>query len=89
VIHSHLAEEPQKVYEINPVIPEQLSDIIVKLLLKQPEKRYQSAAGLLADLLRCRDDYAALGMINKFQSVCVIGPKGVFLFPNGRTLCGI
>ncbi|MDD1607388.1 MAG: AAA family ATPase [Methylococcaceae bacterium] len=66
LIHSHLAEEAPKVYEINPVIPEQLSDIIVKLLLKQPEKRYQSAAGLLADLLRCRDDYAALGMINKF-----------------------
>ncbi|MCX7067554.1 MAG: AAA family ATPase [Methylococcales bacterium] len=66
LIHSHLAEEAPKVHEINPVIPEQLSDIIVKLVLKQPEKRYQSAAGLLADLLRCRDDYAATGIVSKF-----------------------
>jgi predicted ATPase/signal transduction histidine kinase len=66
LIHSHLAEEAPKACEINPSIPEQLSDIIVKLMLKQPEKRYQSAAGLLADLLRCRDDYVAIGEIRKF-----------------------
>ena len=66
LIHSHLAEEAPKVHEINPIIPEQLNDIIVKLLLKQQEKRYQSAAGLLADLLRCRDDYVARGEIGKF-----------------------
>jgi serine/threonine protein kinase len=66
LIHSHLAEEAPKVHEINPLIPEQLSDIIVKLVLKQPEKRYQSASGLLADLLRCRDDYAATGSVTKF-----------------------
>ncbi len=66
LIHSHLAEEAPKVHEINPNIPEQLSDIIVKLVLKQPEKRYQSAAGLLADLLRCRGDYMATGIVRSF-----------------------
>ncbi len=66
LIHSHLAEEAHKVHEINVSIPEQLSDIIVKLVLKHPEKRYQSAAGLLADLLRCRDDYVATGTVRKF-----------------------
>lgn len=66
LIHSHLAEEAPKVYEINPDIPRQLGEIIAKLTLKQPEKRYQSAAGLLADLLRCRDEYAASGTISYF-----------------------
>lgn len=66
LIHSHLAEEAPRVHEINPKIPRQLSEIIAKLTLKQPEKRYQSAAGLLADLIRCRDEYAASGTISDF-----------------------
>ncbi len=66
LIHSHLAEEAPKVHESNPAIPRQLSKIIAKLVFKQPEKRYQSAAGLLADLIRCRDDYNATGAIAEF-----------------------
>ncbi|MEE7626202.1 AAA family ATPase [Methylobacter sp. Wu8] len=66
LIHSHLAEEPPKVHESNAKIPEQLSKIIAKLTFKQPEKRYQSAAGLLADLIRCHEDYAATGAIADF-----------------------
>jgi predicted ATPase/C4-dicarboxylate-specific signal transduction histidine kinase len=66
LIHSHLAEEAPKVHESNAQIPPQLSKIIAKLAFKQPEKRYQSAAGLLADLIRCRDDYSATGAIADF-----------------------
>lgn len=66
LIHSHLAAETPKAHEINAAVPEQLSDIIVKLTLKQPEKRYQSAAGLLADLIHCRDDYLATGTVKSF-----------------------
>ena len=66
LIHSHLAEEAPEAHENNPQIPRQLSKIIAKLMFKQPEKRYQSAAGLLADLIRCRDDYTATGAIADF-----------------------
>jgi len=66
LIHSHLAEEAPKAHEINPEIPRELGEIIARLTLKQPEKRYQSAAGLLADLLRCRDEYATSGAIADF-----------------------
>lgn len=66
LIHSHLAEEAPKLHESNPDIPPVLSGIVAKLLLKQPEKRYQSSRGLLADLVRCRDEYAATGAIRKF-----------------------
>ncbi|MDL2124453.1 MAG: AAA family ATPase [Deltaproteobacteria bacterium] len=66
LIHSHLAEEALPVNELNPVIPSIVGKIIAKQMLKQPEKRYQSATGLLADLMRCRDEYAARGAISEF-----------------------
>ncbi len=57
LIHSHLAEEAPLVTELNPEVPIILSKIIGKLLLKQPEKRYQGGRGLLMDLLRFRSEY--------------------------------
>ncbi|MEA2082841.1 MAG: AAA family ATPase [Thermodesulfobacteriota bacterium] len=66
LIHSHLAEEAHLVHEINPEIPSILSKIVAKLTMKQPENRYQSSSGLLADLIRCRDEYTATGLIRKF-----------------------
>ena len=66
LIHSHLAEEAPYVHELNPGIPIVLSKIVSKLMLKAPEKRYQSSSGLLADLVRCRDEYTAIGSIHEF-----------------------
>ncbi|MBI2865494.1 MAG: AAA family ATPase [Chloroflexi bacterium] len=66
LIHSHLAEEAPKVHELNPDVPEALSRIVARLMLKEPEKRYQSASGLLADLERCRDEYRETGTIREF-----------------------
>ncbi|WP_434150903.1 AAA family ATPase [Methylocaldum gracile subsp. desertum] len=66
LIHSHLAEETPRVNQLKPQIPQALADIIAKLTVKQPEKRYQSTAGLLADLIRCKDEYAATGSVSAF-----------------------
>ncbi len=71
LIHSHLAEESPEVSQVNPKIPIMLSKIVAKLILKQPEKRYQSAAGLLADLVQCRNEYLNKGKIPEF-------PLGVY-----------
>lgn len=49
-VHAHMAQKPQPPGEINPSVPPALSGIILKLLAKTPEERYQSAAGLLWDL---------------------------------------
>ncbi|PZN75667.1 MAG: hypothetical protein DM484_18245 [Candidatus Methylumidiphilus alinenensis] len=67
LIHSHLAEIEPVAHECNPSVPSQISEIIAKLLSKSPERRYQSAGGLLADLLRCRDEYLATNAIIPFQ----------------------
>ncbi|MDP3042465.1 MAG: AAA family ATPase [Candidatus Omnitrophota bacterium] len=59
LIHSHLAQEAAAVKQMNSEVPEMLSKLVAMLILKQPEKRYQSAIGLLADLTQCRNDYLA------------------------------
>jgi predicted ATPase/signal transduction histidine kinase/GAF domain-containing protein len=50
VVHFHLAVEAIPPERINPSVPPVLSDLILKLLAKAPEDRYQTAAGLWADL---------------------------------------
>lgn len=50
LIHQHIAQQPIPPYEINPTIPVALSTVIMKLLMKNAEDRYQTASGLKADL---------------------------------------
>jgi PAS domain S-box-containing protein len=52
LIHAHLARRPVDPQRLRPELPTALSAIVMKLLEKAPERRYQSAAGLLADLER-------------------------------------
>ena len=53
LVHSHIAKQPIYPHVINSEIPEPVSDIVMKLLAKTPEDRYQSAWGLIADLQEC------------------------------------
>ncbi len=49
-IHCHIAKTPQFPAQLNPEIPLVLSDLVMKLLNKNAEDRYQSALGLKNDL---------------------------------------
>lgn len=53
IVHSHIAKEPAPPHSVNPDIPKTVSDIVVKLLSKTPDGRYQSASGLRRDLSDC------------------------------------
>ncbi len=66
LIHAHLAREAVEVRELDASIPGSLSKIVAKLLLKEPEKRYQSSHSLLSDLLHCRDEFEATGTVGEF-----------------------
>ena len=50
LIHQHVAKLPPPPRTVNPSIPPILENIVAKLIRKAPQERYQTAAGLLADL---------------------------------------
>ena len=54
LIHDHLARVPVPPAEVNPALPAPLSEIILHLLEKEPDNRYQTADGLVHDLERWR-----------------------------------
>lgn len=58
LVHSHLALSPKPLTELRPEIPDIVSDVVLKLLAKDAENRYQSAFGLQADLIRILEAYA-------------------------------
>ncbi len=53
LIYSHIAKTPICPKEINLELPATISDIIMKLMSKTAEERYQSAFGLKKDLEHC------------------------------------
>ncbi|MDO9067520.1 MAG: ATP-binding sensor histidine kinase [Deltaproteobacteria bacterium] len=65
-VHCHIARPPQQPYQVNQDIPEALSAIIIKLMAKTPEERYQSAHGLVADLEMCQEQLESKGAITFF-----------------------
>lgn len=64
--HCHLAKQPRSPAAIVPLLPAGLAAIVVKLLAKQVEERYQSAHGLMSDLEHCRQEWTAQGDIATF-----------------------
>ncbi|QKQ25631.1 serine/threonine protein kinase [Candidatus Reidiella endopervernicosa] len=65
-VHSHISRLPPAPHEISPELPEVLSAIVLKLLDKSPDVRYQSAEGLIDDLTRCADELATTGRVEPF-----------------------
>ncbi|HEY0792455.1 MAG TPA: AAA family ATPase [Chthoniobacterales bacterium] len=65
-VHCHLARLPTPPHERLETIPEVVSELIMKLLAKAPEDRYQTAAGVEADLRRCLAAWEAHGRIEPF-----------------------
>ena len=65
-IHCHIAKQPATPEKWRKEVPPALSHIVLKLLAKTPEERYQTAVGLEADLKRCFEELASLGNIKAF-----------------------
>jgi predicted ATPase/signal transduction histidine kinase/ActR/RegA family two-component response regulator len=65
-VHCHIARQPVPPDERTVGIPRALSLITMKLLAKTAEERYQTAAGLEADLQRCLAEWECDGRINPF-----------------------
>jgi PAS domain S-box-containing protein len=65
-VHCHIARQPAPPGERLKNLPGSVSAILVKLLAKAAEERYQTAAGLASDLRRCLSDWENQGRIDEF-----------------------
>ena len=66
LIHSHIARIPPPPREIRSSIPRTLERIIMKLMDKKSDQRYQSGYGLLEDLEKCSKSLEEHGDIQDF-----------------------
>src|SRR4028119_1492760 len=74
LVHCHIAKQPVPPHQVNPEIPQIISDIALKLMAKTAEDRYQSACGIKADLEKCLNQLQTKGKIESFplgsQDIC-------------------
>lgn len=80
MIHAHLTRIPKPPHQVDPEIPVAISDIVMKLLAKNAEDRYQSALGLKADLETCLMQLRERGTIASF-TVGSLDRAGQLLIP--------
>jgi PAS domain S-box-containing protein len=67
LIHCHVARQPAMPEQRWKDVPAAVSAIILKLLAKTAEERYQTAAGVEADLGRCLTEWEARGHVDTFE----------------------
>lgn len=66
LMHAHLARQPTPPEQLVPDLPQPLSAIVMKLIAKNAEDRYQSAYGLKADLEECQRRWQTTRRIDPF-----------------------
>ena len=67
LVHCHIAKTPQPVCDVAPNVPPVLSDIVMMLMTKDAENRYQSAFGVKWDLEQCLLQLEATDVIEAFE----------------------
>jgi PAS domain S-box-containing protein len=65
-VHCHIARQPVPPHERAVGVPAPLSAIVMKLVAKTAEERYQTAAGVEADLRRCQAERESHARIDPF-----------------------
>ncbi|MEH2256758.1 AAA family ATPase [Nostoc sp.] len=73
LVHCHIAKQPNQFkiqnskFKNEEPIPQVLCEIVMKLMAKNAEERYQSALGLKLDLEKCLSQLQEIGSIKSFQ----------------------
>ncbi|HEX3764422.1 MAG TPA: ATP-binding sensor histidine kinase [Kofleriaceae bacterium] len=65
-VHCHIARIPHPPSELIASVPPIVSAIVMKLLAKMPEERYQTAHGVAADFTRCFTQWHRRGTVDRF-----------------------
>ncbi|NET06815.1 MAG: AAA family ATPase [Symploca sp. SIO2B6] len=67
LVHCHIAKVPPAIITHQQSTPQAIADIVIKLMAKNAEDRYQSAEGLKADLETCLNQLEQTGNIVCFS----------------------
>jgi predicted ATPase/signal transduction histidine kinase len=78
-VHCHIARKPVPPSERLPSVPAPVSRIIMKLLAKAADERYQSAAGVEYDLRRCVAEWEVRGRLDEFRMGQHDAPNRLFI----------
>jgi histidine kinase len=86
-VHCHIAKNPPSIRSKRPDIPVVVENIILKLMSKKAEDRYNSISGLVWDLEKCRNQISQTGKVENFTlGICDV--SAIFHIPQklyGRT----
>ncbi|MGK3993466.1 trifunctional serine/threonine-protein kinase/ATP-binding protein/sensor histidine kinase [Sorangium sp. So ce1024] len=66
LVHAHIARQPTSPRAVNAAVPEVVADIVLKLMAKSADDRYQSARGIRADLTGCLEQLRQRGTVAAF-----------------------
>ncbi len=67
LVQGHLAAAPDAPDKLRPSVPRALSDVVLKLLARHAEDRYQSTEGLVSDLNECLGHLVEGATLTDFQ----------------------
>ena len=67
LIHAHIAKTPIQPKSIVSSVPDAFNEIVLKLMSKNAEERYQSDSGILYDLKKCEEEWKKKEKIDAFQ----------------------
>ena len=67
LIYAHIATPPTAPSDVSSGVPRVLSAIVLKLMAKNAEDRYQSALGLKTDLEECLRQWRDSGVVQRFD----------------------
>ncbi len=82
LVHAHIARLPPDPALLRPELPDAIGQLLLKLLRKDPEERYQSARALHADLRECQAQLAQRGDIDPDFALGSVEPPDRPRFPN-------
>jgi predicted ATPase/signal transduction histidine kinase len=66
LVHCHIAQKPTPPMQVNATIPAVVNDLVMKLMAKTAEQRYQSAFGIRHDLEQCQLQWEEKSYITPF-----------------------
>ncbi|GAX45568.1 multi-sensor signal transduction multi-kinase [Tolypothrix sp. NIES-4075] len=68
LVHCHIAKQPEQLRgRRDEEIPQVLCEIVMKLMAKNAEERYQTALGLKFDLEKCLSEFQETGRVKSFK----------------------